>query len=256
MADGDVVETGEETETEDEKVEISASELEALKADKAAADARAQAAEVERARLEGQASQTPAPAAPAKAPPTRAQLQAAVDDGTISQSEKDTEMARQDRETVKAEVKAELTQEFDARDQARTIDTQHAAYMKLRPEIATPGSESRLRVTDEFNALVEMGLPKDAKATELAAMRAAFGSLDRIEETTRSRRPAHEETGGAGGHDDSGSDTGWRKGLTQSQIDVNEHQIKSQAYSGDDDPMLLRVATRQRTGNKDARKSA
>lgn len=63
-------------------------------------------------------------------------------------------------------------------------------YQQLIPEVMQPGSEERTKYEREYAYMVrELGMPKN-HATELAAVRAAFGDV----ETVKSRRASKEVT--------------------------------------------------------------
>jgi hypothetical protein len=175
-----------------------------------------------------------------------------VDSGPITQAQADAEKARQMREDIKAEVSTELEQKFTVREQQKTVQEQFDAYLAMRPDIKVEGTEDRRRVQEEFGSLVKLGLQSSLQ-TEVAAMRAVFGPLDRVAETTRSRRESHRETGGAGGTPGKeGGGEKWEKGLTADQIAGFRHQVEVGAYKGYDDPMFQRVVTRARTKRKSA----
>ena len=231
------------------KVEISAEELEALREGQKTLETQLQAERLEKARLEERLNQPP-PAEPAPKPrATEAQLQAAVDEGTISQAQMNSELARQMREDITNEVKTSLTQEFEAKEQLKTVKAQFDGYVENRPDVKVEGTEDRRRVQEEIQALMELGHAYDMR-TEVAAMRTVFGSLDRVKETTRKRREVHQEAGGAGGGDAGGSGTAkWQKGLTPSQIAGFKHELSTNLYKSEDDKMFLDVTTRRRTKN-------
>jgi hypothetical protein len=245
---------GEES-TEEKKVEISAKELAEIKDRAAALETKLQAAEIERVRLEEQAKKPPE-AVPEPTPRlTYEQLQEYVDSGQITQAQADAEKARQMREDIKAEVSTELEQKFTAREQQKTVQEQFDAYVVKRPDIKVEGTEDRRRLQEEYAEFLKLGHPNDLR-TEVAAMRAVFGPLDRVAETTRSRRESHRETGGAGGTPGKeGGGEKWEKGLNSTQIAGQRHQVEVGAYTGYDDPRFQRVCNRMRTQNQQ-RKSA
>jgi hypothetical protein len=218
-----------------------------------------QAAELDKARLEERLNQAPQATEAAKpVPPSREQLQAWVDGGQITQSDMDREIARQDREAIKAELRTELTQEFSTREQLKTIKSQFDAYVKSRPDVKAEGTEDRRRFQEEFQALIDLGQPADMR-TEVVAMRAAFGSLDRVQETTRQRRETHAETGGAGSGPAGGSTKEpWHKDLTPGQIALYQKQLDEGKLfpGGTDDPMFKGTLTRARTKNIEKRKAS
>lgn len=237
-------------------VEIPESELQEMKDQLATLNTQLRTAEIDKARLEVKA-EAPAPAA-TEAPPrlTREKLQEAVDAGQITQVNMDTELARQMREDVTAEVSTGLRAEFQAEQQERAFGEQYEGYLEMKPGINVEGSDDRARVQVEYQALVKLGQP-GTKGTELLAMRNIFGSLDRVEETTRQRRETHEEAGGGSRSPEGGSaGSDWEKGLTGDQVAIYRHQLEKGLYPSETDAKFLRITTRARTGNVDKRKSA
>ena len=243
----------EKTTEEGGTVEISQAELEQLKERANSLETRLQQAEIEKARLDerAKASAPPAGAAPKAAPVlTREQLQGAVDDGQITQSQMDTEILRQARETLRQE----LSQEFETKQviakQSEAVQTQFDAYVKLRPDVKVDGSDDLKRVQAEIQALVGLGHPHDMR-TEVLAMRSVFGPVDRIQETTRHRTETHRDVGGPAPRDNehTPSGTGWEKGLTQGQIQAFTGQLQRKVYSGEDDKLFTKVVTQARTDN-------
>ena len=147
-------------------------------------------------------------AAPVKAEPpkelTRVQLREAVDNGQIDQDQMETLWADQ-RE---ASTLRKMEERYDARDRERqttnVIQTDTVKYLDAYPDIRKQGSSDWTRLKSEYDYLISVGDP-DNKTTELKAMRSAFGSPDRIRESSASRRQTASETasgqsgGGVGG---------------------------------------------------------
>jgi len=172
---------------ESKKVEITEAELKALQEKASALETRLQAAEIERVRLEerAKAQEPKKPEGPVRL--THAQLQEAVDEGKITESDMQAELARQMREDLKTEIKADITAKLEAKEAARKIQDQFDGYLRLRPGVKTEGHEDRIAVQKEFQDLVALGYSPQEKRTEVLAMRNVFGPLDRIQETTRER---------------------------------------------------------------------
>lgn len=136
---------------------------------------------------------------------TRAQLREAVTAGQITQDQADDIWDNQLLEQAATVGRDSATQA----ERERRIDGDIAQYKRLKPEVMQDGHADRLRVRDEFNYLVSLGHPK-TKETELAAMRAAFGPLDRLQAAKQGRPGAeyHQEAGGGGGGRPQNRDTG------------------------------------------------
>lgn len=122
------------------------------------------------------------------------QLQAAVDQGTITQAK-----AFEIRDN-------QLYAKWEAKQQAReeqsrvlsSVSTEMSEYKKLVPNATVPGTEERQKIEREYGYLVQrLGQPKSQEQTlsyELAAARAAFGDLDTLKtKQTLSSKPLGRE---------------------------------------------------------------
>jgi len=186
----------------------------------------------------------------------RDQLQSAVDAGQITESQRDEELARQLRESLRDELIQELDHKNTVSAQKKELQAEFDAYVAARPDLKVDGSEDLKRVQAEISEMKKRGLDQDLR-TEVLAMKMVFGSLDRVKETTRSRRESHKETGGGSDRSTSTktSDASWEKGLTSRQIDQFRNQAAT-LYKGEDDPFFLKVTTRARTKNVDRSQAA
>lgn len=132
---------------------------------------------------------------------TRAELRAAVEASQITQEQADAEMDRQIREDAKAEARAQAHDVVSKAQQKERVSTEINRYLAVAPEIGKGSDdEARERVAEEYRYLRSLG---DAASpeTELKAIRAVLGPIDRLEKA-RSGRASHEshrETGGGGG---------------------------------------------------------
>lgn len=108
------------------------------------------------------------------------QLQAAVDQGTITFA-KAMEIRERQLEN-KWEAKRQAEQQRDRT--LSSVSTEMSEYKKLVPNATVPGSEERQKVEREFGYLVQrLGQPQTKEqelSYELAAARAAFGDLDTL----------------------------------------------------------------------------
>lgn len=135
---------------------------------------------------------------------TRAQLKTAVDAGQITQEQADDHLAEQMREDAKVEAVAAATAAVAGRTHKERIDTEIESYKRLKPDIMTDGTELREKIKAEFQYLVGLGSPgrgAEALPTQLAAIRAVLGPLDKLEKAAGARRPtdSHQDTGGGEG---------------------------------------------------------
>ena len=135
---------------------------------------------------------------------TRAELRAAVDASQITQEQMDAQVELYAREDAKAEARREATDVVTQDKRKDRVTKDLAQYKRLAPEILEDGHETRQRIQDEFTDLISLGdNPKDL-ATELKAIRAVLGPIDRLEKARggRPKTDTHRETGGADDADD------------------------------------------------------
>src|SRR3990167_1087022 len=118
---------------------------------------------------------------------TQADLKAAVDAQQITQEQANDIWAKQMREETREIAEAAATAVVTGRTQKERIDSDLSAYKRLKPEIMERGSEVREKITEEFKYLVSIGKPQD-ESTELAAIRAVLGPLEKLENAAKARR--------------------------------------------------------------------
>ena len=130
---------------------------------------------------------------------TKADLKAGVDGGQITQEQADDiwDKQREAQITERAETIALETVTRAATKER--IDSDLKSYKRLKPEILDKSSETRGKIVEEFTYLVGIGKPRD-EATELAAIRAVLGPLEKLERAARASRSEdpHQEGGGSG----------------------------------------------------------
>jgi len=105
--------------------------------------------------------------------------------------------ARQDAEATAQRVATETV----TQDKLQERVTQDLAqYKRLAPEILEEGSDTRTRIQEEYEYMTSLG-EKPTLATELKAIRAVLGPIDRLEKAKSGKNKAdsHRETGGEGG---------------------------------------------------------
>lgn len=144
---------------------------------------------------------------------TKAELNAAVQANQITADVADEVWAKQIREDAKNEAKREVLEDVRAERRQERINSDLNEYKRLAPEILDDGHETRQKIRDEFNYLVTtLGNPQTVE-TELAAIRAVLGPIERLRTARSARREteAHEETGGGSGGGEGGrkAKTGW-----------------------------------------------
>ena len=143
----------------------------------------------------GAASQEKKPDAPKRF--TRKELNAAVDAGQITRDQADEVWDGQ----VRAEAKEEATRTarevvLGTATQER-VDADLSSYKRLKPEIMEEGSETRESIKAAFKRMTSRGSPAN-EATELAAIEAVLGPLDKLENAAKATRSqeSHQESGG------------------------------------------------------------
>ncbi len=148
---------------------------------------------------------------------TRAQLQQEVEAGRLTQSMADDAWIAQHKETWKADMRQEASQQREEDQQNRLIDEQFAAYTRACPEIQVDGSKERKNIVREFNELVRMGQPNTI-STQLIATKTILGPIDKLTEL-RSKREAHSETS-----------TGASEGDRPASRSLSERGARQKAY--------------------------
>lgn len=212
---------------------ITAADLQALRDQLAAASERT-------ARLEGELAATRAPEPQAPKEFTRAELQQAVDNGTITEEKRDEILEEQRERKLTAKLEAKLEAKLAANQSQSRIQEDLTRYIEAHPGIEQAGHPDRLRLEREYQHLLSIGLPKGA-ATEAAAARAVFGPVEKIRETTRQNRERHVETGGgSGGGDEGDAAPSWHKGLSPRQRSYYAKKLEGGFYAGEDDPSFKR----------------
>lgn len=185
---------------------------------------------------------------PAKRPEryTPAQLQAAVEAGTITEAVARETLRAYDREDLKAELRQELRQEVQSTTAQSKVQARIDEFIERIPALRQNGSEEWNLAAKAFKVLVEDGNdPKDPK-TELAAIRMAFpeGKVKEApRETTAQRQRTVESTGTSSGRSagKSKADSGkWPSYLPEHVVDYYEKAIEKGRYSGRKDPMLVK----------------
>lgn len=156
--------------------------------------------------------------APAQTMYTRQQLEAFVDAGQMSKEQADTVYETQLREQVSRDALKQATDVVTQSNRERDVLAQIERYKEAIPDVMSAGTDARNRVEQEFQYLVGLGDTPN-QATELKALRAVYGPVERLAGKGEPARETHQDTGG--GKDDE-SDNGMRKdgipkGLTAAQ---------------------------------------
>ncbi len=183
-----------------------------------------------RAEMEGLKAQVKAKPADAPKRYSRADLNAAVEAGQITQAQADAQWEAQVHEDAETRAERVALAVVSGNDRKKLVDSELARYTAVAPEILDDSHDARKDIKAAFKSLVELGDdPKDV-ATQLKAVRSVMGPIDRLERSRggRSQHEHHRETGGGSG----GSGSGQRKTgklvdqLTQEAREHYENQIK------------------------------
>ena len=124
---------------------------------------------------------------------TLTELDSAVSAGTISQAQRDQIWANQIAKNAKETARAEAIEIVRTETRDATLDGELQEYARLHPDLTKEGTPLRRRVAAEFEALVAKGLDKDSLSTEIAAVRAVMGPIERARAIKEGRRvpPSH-----------------------------------------------------------------
>ena len=115
------------------------------------------------------------------------ELDNAVSAGQITQAQRDQIFATQIERKAETRAQAAAVQAFESATRENTLDTQLQQYAQVAPDVAREGSPLRQRVASEFEFLVSNGAPRNL-TTELAAVRAVMGPLERAKQYAQGRR--------------------------------------------------------------------
>jgi len=109
---------------------------------------------------------------------TRTDLLGMVDEGQLTQAQADEAWEQQLRKDIRDEINKEFDSKLTAKDQASRVSEELRKYKQAVPDLMSE-SENRLKVENEFSYLISLGQP-NTSATELAALRAVFGPVDKL----------------------------------------------------------------------------
>ncbi len=130
---------------------------------------------------------------------SRAELKRAVEQGKISDDEMESIWEQQVEKRIAAEVQKTTENTFGNASREAQVSNQIAAYAEKLPDLRDKDSDAFRRVREEYDFLVSAGDPKDSLLTELKAIRAAFGPVDRIKRAKANRPETHQEGSDRGG---------------------------------------------------------
>lgn len=140
------------------------------------------------------------------APPklTKAALREAVAVGEMTQEQADDAWEQQLRRDITAEVVSSVTSATSQQQTLTEVTAELDRYKSAAPDLMVEGSELRTQVKAKFARLVKLGSPA-TRSTELAAVEAVLGSIERVEQGAKGRpMHQHQQESGGGGRPDSG----------------------------------------------------
>lgn len=178
-----------------------------------------------------------AAAAPAKDAPkvyTEAEIQAAVNKGTITEARANEIRTKQTQDAAVAAAKQAAKDELTAERTATQINGDLARWRAALPALLTEGSAERQKANAAYQRLIDRGYPATT-STELTAVEMAFGSIEAMEAARpRGERETHQETGGgSGGGNRGGSGEGWPKDMPAKNRQYYERMIAKGSYTKD-----------------------
>lgn len=168
--------------------------------------------EIAALRTEFEGKLAAATAKPAETPKryTKAELKAAVAAEQITQDQADAQWEKQIREETLAEAQHTAHATVTAVERNKEVNAAIERYKALAPEILDDSHETRQAIRAEFQHLVGLGDdPKDV-ATQLKAIRAVLGPVEKLEKARKGadQYDTHRESGGGGGGDRPNRKTG------------------------------------------------
>jgi hypothetical protein len=162
---------------------------------------------------------------------TEAEIQAAVNKGTITEARANEIRARQIREEAVAEAKKAVKAELTSTQTATAIEAELGRYGAALPALRDDDSPVRAKANAAYQRLLNRGHEPGAR-TELAAIELAFGPVEALEAAKpRGERETHEETGGGSGRDRGNGSEGWPKDMPAKNRQYYEGQIAKGRYT-------------------------
>lgn len=175
---------------------------------------------------------------------TRAELNQMVEEGKISREQAEDYLDQVRELRLREAISKELAERDAQRERVARVKTELQRYKELVPEVMKAGTEEREQVTQEFNYLVSLGQPNDA-TTELAALRAVFGPVEKLErkKQMRGERERFQESGGRR-DDGGGAPKGKEPDLPSRYREHYQRLIDRGIYKGWDDEQLQKELKR------------
>ena len=138
---------------------------------------------------------------------TEVELQDGVNAGTITQAVADQTLESQRQEALVDGVANRIQTQQAAADRAATVASEVGSYVTQHPELKNKDSAHFKKAGEEFTKLTALGYDKDDPATELLALKAAFGPVT-VAKGTPSFEVHQEGGSGQGGSEPSAGGEG------------------------------------------------
>jgi hypothetical protein len=128
---------------------------------------------------------------------SKSELNVAVKAFQITEEQSDEIWAKQIREDATREAEDRILGRLKMERSQERVSADINEYKRLAPEILDVNSDVRKKIAAEYGYLTGIGQPGNV-ATELAAIRAVLGSVDRLKlaKSSHSDDESHQETGG------------------------------------------------------------
>ena len=165
--------------------------------------------------LEAKVNQAPAPRKY-----TRAELNTAVKEGKIGESEAQSIFDKQQEQDIEERAQQTAERVISQQNQQTKIQSSIDAYTNFDPDLMVEGTDARSRISNEVQAQMSIFGQKEATlATELAALRAVYGPEEGLSKGKEHRRESHQESFGGSDGQSKSSSSGWSKDITSRQRD-------------------------------------
>lgn len=163
---------------------------------------------------------------------SRKELQAAVDEGRISEEQMDAVLEKQMMDKARNEARNEVSQVT----KSQAIQQEIAAYTEALPDLDDANSDNRQRAEEAYEQMVSvMGEPAtaaDKQKYTAAALKAVFGPVDKLKQRAKDishkDRETHQEVGD--GDDDATKSSKATKGLNSQARSYYQSQIDRGMY--------------------------
>jgi len=123
------------------------------------------------------------------------QLQQAVQENRISETQSHELWARQQRRLAVQEAKREILTETSANATATAVEREIERYREAIPAVMAPGSEQRNRVHAEYKRLRALDPVRfdESLTTELMALQGAFGPIAHVVKAVKTKPDGHRD---------------------------------------------------------------